>query len=218
MTRRILTLALLLATALALPAAAQNRAGSVEITPFGGAYFGGTLYAGSNALFNRDVEVDTAPVWGIRIAGNFNRNFGLEGSFSMATADITTPNSELFSPDRKLGEMDVRNYELAAMFNFGSGRVVPYITLGAGATYLKASVPGIPSTSDTRFSGVLGAGLKAFFTPQFGFRFDARGRSTLVDNSCGSYYDDCHGDYWDDNDDNHWYWSGEVTGGLTFAF
>lgn len=217
MKNRFVPLVLLVLTTLALPAAGQNRSGSFEISPFGGAYFGGTLDAGSNALFNRDVEVDTAAVWGIRIAGNFNRNFGLEGSFSMTTADITTPDSELFSQARKLGEMDVQNYELAAMFNFGGGRAVPYITIGAGATHLKASVPGIPSTSDTRFSGIFGVGLKAFFTPQIAFRFDARGRSTLIDSSCSSYYDDCDNYHWDDNDSS-WYWSGEVTGGLTFAF
>jgi hypothetical protein len=100
----------------------------------------------------------------------------------------------------------------------GRGRVVPYIALGGGATNLKASVPGVPSTSDTRFSGIFGVGMKAFFTPQFGFRFDARGRATNVNSDCWSYYDDCDGYDHHGDDDSNWYYSGEVTGGLTFAF
>ena len=43
---------------LASPAAfAQNRAGTGEVTLFGGGYFGGRFYAGSNSIFTQSVDV-----------------------------------------------------------------------------------------------------------------------------------------------------------------
>ena len=56
---RILTLAAL-AALFALPAAAQDRRGTTELTLFGGGEFGERLYARTNDLFGRDVDVRDA--------------------------------------------------------------------------------------------------------------------------------------------------------------
>lgn len=214
----------LLALALAGQANAQDRTGSVEITPFGGADFGGRLYAGSNAIFSRDVDVDTSGTYGVRVGGNINRWFGLEASFSTAKGNIKGRDSGggLFSSSNKLGELDVKRYELNGVFNFGRRQVIPYFTLGAGATTFKASVPGFDASSDTRFSANLGLGVKIFFNPHVGLRFDGRGRAAYINDSTCSrdYVGYCYDDHYDHNnqDRNRWYTSGELTGGLTVAF
>jgi hypothetical protein len=210
----------LLALALLVPAGAglaQDRSGTVEITPFGGAYIGGTLYRGSSTIFSDDVDVKPTGTYGLRLGVNVNRWFGLEAGFSTAKADIRGTGSGLFDTTSKLGELDVKQYELNGVFSFGRRKVIPYFTIGGGATTFKARVPQLETDNDTRFSANLGAGLKVFFNPHVAFRFDGRARSAYVDDSercresryCDGYRRD---------DDRRWYTSGEVTGGLTFAF
>jgi hypothetical protein len=216
---RILALAILgMAT---WPATAQNRAGSVEITPFGGAYFGGRLRAGSNALFSSDVDVSVAGTYGLRLGMNVTRSFALELGFSTAKADIEGRGSGLFGDGQKLGELDVKHYELDAVFNVGRRRVIPYFAIGGGATTFKARVTGGPETDeDTRFTGNLGFGVKTFFTPNVGLRFDGRVRAAYIDDSrdCSRGSIHCDDRDRDRDDDRRWYGSGEVTAGLTFAF
>lgn len=215
----------LLTVALPGVAHAQDRSGTVEISPFGGAAFGGRLYAGSNRVFDRDVDVRSAGTYGIRVGVNANRWLGLEASFATARADIQGRNSGsgLFGRGNKLGTLDTKNYDLNGIFNLGRRRVIPYIALGAGATTFKALVPGVDVDKDTRFSANFGVGVKVFFNPHVALRFDGRGRSSYVNdrdrNRCSTAreHDSCDGDRTDD-DRRRWYSSGELTGGITAAF
>lgn len=204
---------------LAVPAAAQDRSGTVEITPFAGAYFGGTLESGSNAVFDQDVEADTDVVYGLRLGVQFNNWVGVEFTGSYAASDVRYPGDDsLFEPTHKVGELKAQNYAVNGVFSFAKGRFVPYITLGAGASALRLSVPEGDTSWDTRFTSNVGAGLKMWATPHFGFRIDGRIYATYVGEgqNCDDYWDHCHDrDYYDDS---IWYTSGEVTGGLTFAF
>ncbi len=205
------------ALALAGPLSAQDRSGTWEITPFGGGYFGGTLYAGSNALFNRDVNIGTAPTYGVRLGYNMNRLVGIEFGWSQAKPDITGPGSDvLFGQTVKIGEMTTNVYEGNINFNLARGRVIPYFTLGAGAMTFSARVPDVTTSTDTRFVANFGGGVKMFVTPQLALRIDGRYRSAYISSNEG-YYGGCSHDcyyYYGSN----WYGSGEVTGGLTFAF
>ncbi len=202
------------------PAAAQDRTGTVEITPFGGGYFGGRLYAGSNTIFAEDVDVRDAGTWGLRVGMNANRWLGIEAGFSSSRADIeSTGGSTLFGGGVKLGRLDEQHYDLNMLFNMGRRRVIPYITIGAGATTFDAKVPDVSTSSDTRFTAIFGAGVKAFIDPHFGLRFDGRSRAAYVNNEdCDHHYSYCDDGYHHDNHDNRWYTSGEVTGGLVIAF
>lgn len=204
------------------PAAAQDRTGTVEITPFGGGYFGGRLYSGSNTIFSDDVDVKDAGTYGLRVGMNANRWLGIEAGFSTAKADIRSiGGSELFGSGRTLGRLEVQHYELNALFNMGRRRVIPYITLGAGATRFEARVPQVDTSTDTRFTANFGVGVKAFFHPNVGLRFDGRYRAAYVNNNdnCDYWSDYCDGyHYHNDNRDNRWYGSGELTGGLIIAF
>jgi Outer membrane protein beta-barrel domain len=203
---------------------AQDRTGTVEITPFGGGYFGGRLYQGSNAIFSRDVDVQSAGTYGIRVGVNANRWLGIEAGFATARADIEGRGSAadpgLFGNRNKLGTLDVKQYELNGVLNFGRRRAIPYFTIGAGATTFRARVPGVDVSEDTRFTANMGLGVKVFFNPHVALRFEGRGRTALVDDSnrCSDRYSGCDGYYDSNNSDRRWYTSGEVTGGITAAF
>ena len=213
---RTLAAATLALAALAAPAAvAQDRTGTVEITPFGGVYLGGTLEAGTTSTYRYDVEVSSPATWGIRVGVNANRWFGLEFGFAWAEAEMKRTGGGIFGPEAKVGDLDVKNFELDMIFNMGKGRVIPYFVLGGGAQVLDPSIPGVDASTDTRFAGTFGFGVKVFVNPHFGFRFDGRVRSAYLgeEDGCGH---GCYDDYW--YGDSQWYTSGEVTGGLTFAF
>ncbi len=222
MNRSISLTCLMIAAAglLAAPLAAQDRSGTWEITPFGGGHFGGRLNAGSNALFARDVDLGTAPTYGVRLGYNVNRWFGMEFGWSQAKPDIRARGSDvLFGQSQKLGEMTHNVFEGNALVNLARGQFIPYLTLGAGAMTFDARVPETPGATDTRFVASFGGGVKMFITPRVGLRIDGRYRNAYINDHSNYYYDSggcrsgCsyrHG--------SNWYGSGEVTGGLTFAF
>ena len=201
------------------PLAAQDRSGTWEITGFGGGYFGGTLYAGSTAIFSRDVHLGTAPTYGARVGYNFNRAFEVEVEWAQAKPDINGPGSDvLFGPNMKLGTMTSDVVEGNFIFNMTKGRIIPYLTIGAGAMIFTPHVAGFSGSTDTRFEGNFGGGVKFWMTPKLALRVDGRYRSAYISSS-NYYYTDggCpHGCtyYYGSN----WYGSGEVTGGLTYAF
>ncbi len=208
------------AVVLARPLSAQDRTGTWEISGFGGGYFGGTLYAGSTAIFNRDVHLGTAPTYGARLGYNVNRYFGLEAAWAEAKPDIHGPGSDvLFGQNVKLGTMTSDVVEGNFIFNITHGRIVPYLTLGAGAMIFTPHVAGFSSSSDTRFVGNFGGGVKMWVTPRLAVRIDGRYRSAYISGGDQYYYDNdgCyHGCYYYYG--SNWYGSGEVTGGLTYAF
>jgi hypothetical protein len=207
--------------AFAATASAQVRDRTFEISPFGGYLFGGEFESGTTALFDFDVDTDDAATYGIRLGYNLNSSFQLELQLSHTDTEFVTGEDDgLFGPDpdEELGDLDV-DYLLGSMvFNFGRGRAVPYVSLGGGVARLDPQLPG--AEEETRFTATLGGGVKAFFTPHFGLRFDGRGYAT----SLGESDDDddffCDDDFFDDcdSDRNEWLTNGEVSIGLLFAF
>jgi hypothetical protein len=201
-------------------AAAQDRTGTFEISPFGGGYFGGTLYeSGHNGKL--DVESDWA--YGARLAYNVNRVFAVEFDWTRAKSDLTAknlttnPGYPTFPTSGTVGRLTQDVYEANAIFNFGKRRAVGYFGVGAGAAVLKSEFTNATSSSETRFTGNMSAGFKGYVTPRFGFRIDGRFRYTDTDRttnsgtSCDSYgY--CYHYH------TTWYYNGELTGGLIFAF
>ena len=195
---------------------AQVRQNTVEISPFAGYLFGGRFARGSTALFTGRVDVDDHATYGVRLGFNVTSNFQLELQGSRTETFFVTPEGgEIFGPGRqRLGELDI-DYLLGYMtFNFGHRRAVPYVTLGAGIARLDPNVRGIASERENRFTGSIGAGVKTFFTPNFGLRFDGRYYATSLSHNDRDH--DC--DFFDSCDDRDWLSNGEVSGGLVFAF
>lgn len=215
-----MTIRALLVSAAALLAAssatAQIRQNTVEISPYAGYLFGGQFARGSNALFDFTVDVDDHATYGARLGFYLTSNFQLELQASHTeTAFVTDDGGDLFGGDSvKLGDLDI-DYLLGYMtFNFGHRRAVPYVTIGGGVARLDPNVPGREADRENRFTASIGAGVKTFFTPNFGMRFDGRYYGTSLDsrnsNNCDNFFDSC--------DDRDWLSNGEVTGGLLFAF
>jgi opacity protein-like surface antigen len=221
MKTRVLTLALA-ALLCAAAASAQVRDRTFEISPYGGWHFGGEFERGTTDLFDFDVETDDDFSYGVRLGYNLNSTFQLELQLShIATEFVEEGDGGLFEPDEELelGDLDI-DYLLGSMvFNFGRRRAVPYISLGAGVARLDPDLLG--ADEETRFTATIGGGVKTFFTPNFGLRFDGRGYATSLgdkddDNDffCDDddFFDDC------DSDRRDWLTTGEVSLGLLFAF
>lgn len=219
------------ALAFAGAAPAQVRDRTVEISPFAGYLFGGEFSRGTTALFDFDVNADDAPTYGARLGFNLSSTFQLELQVSHTETAFVTGNDddgELFGGDgeEEFGDLDI-DYALGYMtFNFGHRRVVPYITLGAGVarldphiTIMCVTAPCPQPDEETRFTASLGGGIKTFFTPNFGLRFDGRGYATSLKDDDGDDDDDFCG-FSDDCDSNNrdWLTNGEVSLGLVFAF
>jgi opacity protein-like surface antigen len=198
--------------ALALPGAAraQLRENTVEISPFYGYLWGGQFAHGSNSLFNQTVDVDDHSTFGGRIGYNATENLQLELQWSRTDSHFVSHDSgDLFgSGGERLGDLRIDYWMGYGTFNFGHRRLVPYVTIGAGAARLQPSATAVPANDDTRFTASLGAGLKLFVNPHFGFRFDGRGYSTYLNSE-----DNCHHDC-----SSRWLTNGEASGGLIFAF
>lgn len=212
----------LLAAAASGAATAQVREGTVEISPFAGYLFGGEFASGSTSLFGFEVEADDDATFGVRIGYNLTDTFQMEFQASRTETEFVTDDDELFDPsEESFGDLTIDYFMGYGTFNFGRRRAVPYITIGAGVARLDPDVPGTNARRDTRFTGSLGVGVKAFVNPHFGFRFDGRGYAT----SLGDRDDDdnffCDGDdFFDDcdSDRTEWLTNGEISAGLIFAF
>jgi opacity protein-like surface antigen len=220
MTLRVCTLALVAALT-ATAASAQVREGTVEISPFAGYLFGGEFARGTTSVFDFRVDVDDDATYGLRLGYNITDSFELEIQASHTGTHFVTDDDELFGDDSgNLGDLDI-DYFLGYMtFNFGHRRAVPYVTVGAGVASLDPDIPFSDARRDTRFTGSLGIGLKAFVNPHFGLRFDGRGYATWLDNrnrdnrfSCddNDFFDSC-------DNDRDWLTNGEISFGLIFAF
>ncbi len=215
MRTKLLTLALLALAPIftAGRAEAQIRTNTVEINPFFGRFFGGEFARGSNSLFNEKVDVDDANTWGLRVGYNATEMFEFEIQGSRTdTHFISHESGDVFgSGGERLGDLRVDYLLGYGTFNFGHRRVLPYVTIGAGVGRLQPSDTALPAHDSTRFTGSLGAGLKFFATPHFGFRIDGRGYSTYLNRD-----DTCRHD--DRCDDRHYLTNGEVSGGLILSF
>jgi opacity protein-like surface antigen len=208
---------------LALPAVAQDRAGTWEISPFAGGYFGGRLYGNYTVPFSsgtvsnvRFLEPDDDLAYGARLAYNITRHFGFEVDWTSSRTDLRSPNFRSSVPrNLKVGTLRQDVYEANALFNFGRRHVIGYIGIGAGGAVLKRDVAGIDPSSKGRFTANVSAGGKFFFVPRVGIRIDGRYRAiNLTDDRDDSSCD--HNDFC--NDRRNWSYNGEVTGGLVFAF
>ncbi|MGZ6972270.1 MAG: outer membrane beta-barrel protein [Thermoanaerobaculia bacterium] len=169
---------------LALPAFAQDRTGTWEISPFAGGFFGGRLYGNYTVPFSsgtvtnvRFLEEDDDLAYGARLAYNVTRHFGFEVDWTSSRADLRSPDFFGSTPrNLKVGRLRQNVYEANALFNFGRRRVIGYVGIGAGSAVLKREVAGIDPSQEGRFTANLSAGGRFFFVPRVGLRLDARVR------------------------------------------
>jgi len=202
MLRRTLFVAILLSVAFSIPAFAQTRAESVEVTPFASYVFGGTLDKETNHVFDRDVDVDDHAAWGLRVGYDATDVFAFEVAYLRDRTEVVDAGG-LFEPDHRLADIDVDILEAAALFHLGGPRFFPFFEVGLGATRLELG----DGSSDTRPQASIGGGLKLVFSDRVGFRLDARHHWTYLDHE-----NDCR------RCNDHSLGLTEVSAGLVFAF
>jgi opacity protein-like surface antigen len=195
---------------------AQLREGTVEITPFAGYLWGGRFAEGTTAIFPFTVHQEDHFTFGGSVGYNITSLFEVEALYQRTETNFVTGSDSgpLFGGGnrQRVGGLNIDYWMGYATFNFGHGRVVPYFTIGMGAAHLDPDVPGSDATSDTRYTASAGGGVKVFFTPHFGMRFDGKYFGTLLDSDHHHDHDHCC------SNGSDWLSNGGVTGGLTFAF
>ena len=208
---------------LAGTAAAQDRAGTFEISPFAGGYFGGRLYGNTTVTTTPGttttlsfLEPDDDLAYGVRLAYNVTRVFAFEFDWTSARTDLRVPYLYGVPPRNPVvGRLRQNVYEANTLFNFGKRRAVGYFGLGAGVATLDRTDATVDPQSLTRFTANISAGAKFFFTPRVGLRLD--GRYRVVDQNSGDGGSCDRGGFCSDRW-SHWSYDGELTGGLVFAF
>jgi Outer membrane protein beta-barrel domain len=183
-----------------------------ELTPFGGYRWGGTLFADTTTLFNRDVDAESS--------GDFGLNFGIPIGYSNMKLELMvnhqathlTTGSAIFEPNNRLADFDVTYYHAGLMIPFAESRnVTPFVVLSAGVGNLDPKVSG--ATSSNRFSGSAGVGVKVPVNDNFGVRVETRGYFTSLGGNNGNDCRQCSG-----NNNGHDFYQGEVNVGFVISF
>ena len=143
---------------------AGERAGAITLSPFVGGY-----------TFDGAERLETRPVVGLRLGYDFNKNFGMEGTFNYVPTRFT-----------KLvpGTVNVFNYRLEGIYNFMPDRkVVPYLAIGGGGTTLEMPPHYAVSHPHNHSPTVnAGGGIKWFLNENVAIRADYH-QNFLIDTS-----------------------------------
>jgi opacity protein-like surface antigen len=210
--------------ALALAATARAQDPRVEIggtagwTYSDGVTFEGVL-AGDGNIYN-GIEPKDSFSWSVNIG--FYASPNVEIGFLFAQQKSTL---EVFGTNtREIGDQSIDNYHGYIAYNFGEhdAKVRPYLMVGAGATryggvpFTVGSVSG-ETESNTKFSGIAGAGLKLYPSPRVGVNLGVRWVPTYVKSDATGWWCD---PYWgcyvvgDSQYSNQFH----LQGGLIFRF
>jgi len=174
---------LLLASLLLVPAAAAAQPAHVELTPFVGYRLGGELDDEETRLFDRDVELEESPSFGLVLDVPLFPNLALELLASRQPTEFRA-SRDLFGDDEELGDVDVTYLHAGVLWYWGAGQVQPFFAIAAGLTEIAPDIPGADDAH--RLSGSLAGGARIFIDRHLGFRFEGRGYWTAIDDD-----DDC---------------------------
>ncbi|MDR2350190.1 MAG: OmpA family protein [Deltaproteobacteria bacterium] len=147
----LLIAALAIFVCLPTPAKAQVEPGSFNFSIMGGGIFPTNLY------------INNGFVGGVGLGYNFTENWGLEAFFHLA------PNLSDRETPAGIGDNDIFSGRLNAIYHFGQGILVPYVTAGIGG--IKDDRELYPNYSS--FTVNAGLGLKFFLNDTIAIRLEA---------------------------------------------
>ncbi len=208
MRRNILTIVVLFLTG-----AVASWGQSIEITPFVGYKFGGSVPVQSDKIDVNKIEFDDSVSAGINAGFNFTEHFGVEFMWSRQPTKAVgiLPGGGEFSQKADVN-LDQYFGHILYTFRDEDAKLRPFIFGGAGATRLSGM-----GSSETRFGFDLGGGVKYFFHPNIGARLQARWTPTYLYSTVGGVWCDWWGwCYTIPND--HYMNQGEVSAGVIFKF
>jgi hypothetical protein len=188
----------------------------VELTPSVGWRWGGTVEYDETDIFSTDVNIDESMSYGATLGLPLTRNLLFELSVSRQSSEFETDDG-LFDEEVPLADVDVTYYQAGLSYEFDARYARPYIGFSLGGATLNPDIQGI--SSENRFAGTLGGGLKVDLAPHLGLKLDARGYWIMLDDN-----DDWDDDDWGCDDGCYNYDEGdnlnqgEVSLGLVFWF
>ena len=191
------------------PAVASAQ-GRFEITPTASYNFGGTIDAEDSVLFDFDLEAEDSEAFGVTFDIPVASWAQIELLASRQSTEVGFDRG-IFAGSEGVADFDVSYYHVGGLFSFGSGQIHPFFVLSLGVAELDPDFPG--ASSETRFSGSFGGGVKIFFNQHVGIRLEGRGFWTTLDDYDDDYYDyDCGCGYGSE------FTQGQASAGVIFAF
>jgi hypothetical protein len=157
-------------------ARAQDR--RVEIAPFAGIQFGGSVQSQPGRL-----EIEPDLNYGVIVDVRVRKDATIQMLYGRQDTTLEFVSSNLFFPRRVRAGLAVEYYHLGGAVEFGEGRLRPYFSLTVGATRFDPKVEDVGS--EWRFSIGSGLGVKTWMSPRFGFRAEARVWPTFLQTSGG---------------------------------
>lgn len=208
--KKMIAFAILLLTLGVSGAFAQAR--DIEITPFGGARFGGSI------------DVNSPNIDFLRIKSSVNYGGDLDvGLFPHLQAEFmwNRQDTELSEHDINTGfftdiapaKLDQYQFGLLYEFKERHARLRPFIVGGVGFTNFHSN--GV-LPFDNRFGWNLGGGVKYFVTDHVGLRLESRWSPTRTTSSVGTVCDPFFGCF--QTTIHNYAQQGQVNGGIIFKF
>ena len=233
MKRRI-ALASLAITLLAASAAHAQTRPKVELNPFAGVRFGGSISGGSYETLSEKLDFAEGDQYGVNldipfammgVTGSGGKQVMLEFMFNSSGANLQfEPRSVDDVPAFIRDRFDVEDGKIiiarprvmylhgGVLSQFRTEGVIPYVNVGIGATIFDASEEDFEAI--WKFSSRLGAGAKYMFNEKIGTRLQFSTYFTSMPS--GEYWCDPFG-CWEYEDWNLFF-QAEASGGLVFAF
>jgi len=187
-----------------------QRQNLFELTPFGGYRYGGTLFADTSSLFNRDVDVASSVDFGASLGIPLGDSLKLELMANRQDTHLET-GGELFSPNNNLADFDITYYQAGLQMPFTtSSGIEPFVVISAGLANLAPKIEGV--RDENRFAASAGVGVKVPINPNLGIRVEARGYFTSLGNDDRRNCNRCSYNY------DHDLYQGETSLGVVFRF
>lgn len=198
---KIVLIGLMLAACGATSANAQwsstqpNR--SIEITPFGGSRFGGVINTNSGGTSPID-EFTIKSTWDYGAIADIDlfpdSLPGLQAEFmwSQEPTELGAQDS-VTGIDSSVGKLTLNNYQWGVDYNLGRrSRLKPFIAAGMGFTHFSS---GGELPFENKLSFNIGGGVKYFFLPHAGVRFDVRYVPSRTTSQVETFFDPFFGPY-----------------------
>jgi len=138
----------------------------VELAPFYGRQFGGTIDVARGKLL-----IPASGSWGFTLDVKVTDEGFVEFLYSRQDTTMEFQQGGL-GPSQELFDVAVEYYQFGGGLEFGDGAARPFIALGVGATRLAAKPEELGS--EWRFSLSAGGGVKLMANEHVGFRLEGR--------------------------------------------
>jgi hypothetical protein len=206
---------------LACGVASDTWAQKLEITFQSGYRFGGGFSEGdisrpgspADGLNLDDLEIDDSPTVGITIDLNLAPSFALELSYDRQETSLKLKDGSNNTAET-IFDLGIDYLQLGFVLQAPSGTVRPFFSFLIGTTYFNPQ--GVDAESETRASGGIGLGFKAFASDAIGLRFQGRVISTFLSSSNEVFCDEngfCYS-----YPSSTYMFQGDVSVGLIIAF